>query len=171
MNSIGVQRDQQTCSELLLELCGSSRQPRAIVDHGGTVLVASELFRAVAAREPGLPALLRDVPTAAGRRGTAWLDDGWLVLQAQLLVGSQVHAVQIFGPAVVRALLARTFDVRLSTREGECLALALEGAENGAVANRLGVRPETVKVHLRNAYRKLGAGGRAEILAHLVEAT
>ena len=169
MNSIGVQRDQQICSDLLLEVCGNSKQPRAIVDDGGSILVASDLFRAVSVREPGLPALLRDVPVVAGRRGSAWLEDGWLVLHAQLLTGARVYAVQIFGPSVVRALLARTFDVRLSARESECLALALEGAENGVVASRLGVRPETVKVHLRNAYRKLGAGGRAEILARLVE--
>ncbi|WP_373044708.1 helix-turn-helix transcriptional regulator [Vulgatibacter sp.] len=129
---------------------------------------ASPLFAAIADREPLLGGFLGDCAVRAAADGDAWLDDGWLVGRASVLTGSVLVLVQLFGPAVVRARVARLYRTSLSGREGECLALALEGAENGAIAGRLGVRPETVKVHLRNAYRKLNAGGRAEILARLV---
>jgi DNA-binding CsgD family transcriptional regulator len=123
----------------------------------------------VAQRELRLAQLLKGAPPAVSSAPEAWLDDGWLVARASVLPGSVLTLVELFGPSVVRARVARTYETGLSAREAECLALALEGAENGRVADRLGVRPETVKVHLRNAYRKLRAGGRAEILARLVE--
>src|SRR5690606_3826437 len=155
MNSLGVQPAHRICSDLLIELCGASTQPRALVDPGGNVVVASELFRAIAAREPGLARLLEGIPAALRTSAETWLDDGWLVVRAASLEGSALASVQLYGPAVVRARLGRIFDARLSAREGECLALALEGAENGVVAARLGVRPE------RSEERRGGEGWRA----------
>ncbi|MEV6331222.1 LuxR C-terminal-related transcriptional regulator [Streptomyces sp. NPDC051909] len=53
-------------------------------------------------------------------------------------------------------------DVTLTPRETDVLAAVASGATNAAVAERLGLRPETVKGYLRSAMRKLGAHTRLE---------
>ncbi|WP_421109341.1 response regulator transcription factor [Streptomyces sp. NEAU-S77] len=50
--------------------------------------------------------------------------------------------------------------VRLSPREVDVLACVASGATNSAAADRLGLRPETVKSYLRSCMRKLGARTR-----------
>ncbi|MFF1746077.1 response regulator transcription factor [Streptomyces mirabilis] len=57
---------------------------------------------------------------------------------------------------------ARTPRVDLAPREVDVLACVAAGATNGAAAERLGLRPETVKGYLRSAMRKLGAHTRWE---------
>ncbi|MBD0422143.1 GAF domain-containing protein [Streptomyces sp. TRM S81-3] len=52
--------------------------------------------------------------------------------------------------------------VGLAPREVDVLACVAEGATNTVAAERLGVRPETVKGYLRSAMRKLGARTRGE---------
>jgi DNA-binding NarL/FixJ family response regulator len=44
----------------------------------------------------------------------------------------------------------------------DVLACVAAGATNGVAAERLGLRPETVKGYLRSAMRKLGAHTRWE---------
>jgi DNA-binding CsgD family transcriptional regulator len=168
MARLGAQPAHRVCGALLDELCRGSTHPCALLDPAGRIVSSSPLFASVADREPRLGALLAPAPARALGGDEVWLDDGWLVCRAALLGGTALTMVQLYGPAVVRARVDRIYGVSLSAREGECLSLALEGAENGDVAARLGVRPETVKVHLRNAYRKLDAAGRADILARLV---
>ncbi|UNO39356.1 helix-turn-helix transcriptional regulator [Streptomyces sp. MST-110588] len=51
---------------------------------------------------------------------------------------------------------------RLSPREVDVLACVASGATNAEVAERLGLRPETVKSYLRSAMRKLGARTRLQ---------
>ncbi|MFD8734488.1 response regulator transcription factor [Streptomyces sp. NPDC059618] len=53
-------------------------------------------------------------------------------------------------------------DVGLSPREVDVLACVAAGATNAAAAERLGLRPETVKGYLRSAMRRLGAHTRLE---------
>ncbi|MFF0434320.1 response regulator transcription factor [Streptomyces sp. NPDC004327] len=52
--------------------------------------------------------------------------------------------------------------VLLTPRETDVLAAVASGATNAVVAERLGLRPETVKGYLRAAMRKLGAHTRLE---------
>ncbi|AWT46211.1 MULTISPECIES: helix-turn-helix transcriptional regulator [Streptomyces] len=52
--------------------------------------------------------------------------------------------------------------VSLAPRELDVLACVAAGATNAATAERLGLRPETVKSYLRAAMRKLGAHTRGE---------
>ncbi|MFE9376745.1 response regulator transcription factor [Streptomyces sp. NPDC006855] len=59
-----------------------------------------------------------------------------------------------------RAPAAR--EVRLAPREVDVVACVAAGATNAAAAERLGLRPETVKGYLRSAMRKLGAHTRLE---------
>ncbi|WP_217177761.1 response regulator transcription factor [Streptomyces sp. AC495_CC817] len=52
--------------------------------------------------------------------------------------------------------------VVLTARETDVLACVATGTSNRVAAERLGLRPETVKAYLRSAMRKLGAHGRWE---------
>ncbi|WAP58924.1 helix-turn-helix transcriptional regulator [Streptomyces sp. S465] len=54
----------------------------------------------------------------------------------------------------------RRSGVNLSPREVDVLACVASGATNSAAAERLGLRPETVKSYLRSSMRKLGAHTR-----------
>ncbi|WOX21258.1 helix-turn-helix transcriptional regulator [Streptomyces solicathayae] len=53
-------------------------------------------------------------------------------------------------------------ELSLAPRELDVLAAVATGATNAAAAERLGLRPETVKAYLRSAMRKLGAHTRLE---------
>jgi DNA-binding CsgD family transcriptional regulator len=53
-------------------------------------------------------------------------------------------------------------DASLAPRELDVLSWVAAGATNAVVAERLGLRPETVKGYLRSAMRKLGAHTRGE---------
>lgn len=53
-------------------------------------------------------------------------------------------------------------EVQLAPRELDVLSCVAAGATNAVAADRLGLRPETVKGYLRSAMRKLGAHTRLE---------
>ncbi|MBC7907725.1 MAG: response regulator transcription factor [Rhodospirillaceae bacterium] len=57
--------------------------------------------------------------------------------------------------------LTPPFD-KLSRREAEILILLVEGRTNKEIAISLELQEITIKVHLRNVYRKIGAANRAQ---------
>ncbi|MNG41601.1 Transcriptional regulatory protein UhpA [compost metagenome] len=58
---------------------------------------------------------------------------------------------------------------RLTGRESETAQLILQGFSSKAIAQRLAISPETVKVHRRNLYQKLNVSGHAELFALLLQ--
>lgn len=58
--------------------------------------------------------------------------------------------------------------VQLSERELEILRLVATGATNQQIANGLGISVNTVKVHLRNVFGKIGAASRTEAALYAV---
>jgi len=62
-----------------------------------------------------------------------------------------------------------TLLAKLSARERDILGLMIEGGTNKEIARRLEVQEITVKVHLRNIYRKLGAANRAQAVRIALE--
>jgi DNA-binding NarL/FixJ family response regulator len=48
----------------------------------------------------------------------------------------------------------------LSPREQEILGLVAEGMLNKQIARRLGITEHTVKIHLGNAFRRIGVSDR-----------
>ncbi|MGY2189055.1 helix-turn-helix transcriptional regulator [Pseudomonas sp. SDO5591_S426] len=63
------------------------------------------------------------------------------------------------------ATLLDRFDARLSVREIETARLILQGFSSKAIAQKMGISPETVKVHRRNLYHKLNVNGHGELFA------
>lgn len=57
------------------------------------------------------------------------------------------------------------FEVRLSPRELQCLALLANGHSNDGIAQEVGIRPPTVAMHLANARLKLKAVTREHAVA------
>src|SRR6266545_1950692 len=55
--------------------------------------------------------------------------------------------------------------IRLSRREADVLIQLAAGCTNQEIADRLSILPTTVKTHLRNAMRKLGARNRVEAVS------
>ena len=76
---------------------------------------------------------------------------------------------QYFCPELTRVLASgphrESSVVQLGDRETQVLRLLASGAGNKEIADLLHVSTETVKSHLANIYRKLGAEGRAHAVA------
>ncbi|MFI1015242.1 response regulator transcription factor [Streptomyces sp. NPDC020965] len=83
------------------------------------------------------------------------------VLREQLLAACGRLAAAGGGGAPVRGAPAGGA-VALAPREVDVLACVAAGSTNAGAAERLGLRPETVKGYLRAAMRKLGAHTRLE---------
>ncbi len=59
---------------------------------------------------------------------------------------------------------------QLSEREQAILRLVATGLSNQQIANQLGISVNTVKVHLRNVFGKIGAASRTEATMYAVRA-
>lgn len=55
---------------------------------------------------------------------------------------------------------------RLTARELQVLRLVAAGSTNKEIASALGVAVSTLERHLVNLYTKIGAGGRADVIAY-----
>jgi two-component system, NarL family, nitrate/nitrite response regulator NarL len=58
----------------------------------------------------------------------------------------------------------------LTCRAREIAALIAQGLSNKEICRRLGVSEGTVKIHLHNAYQKLGIGNRTKLAAMALQA-
>ncbi|MGD0610203.1 MAG: response regulator transcription factor [Anaerolineales bacterium] len=56
----------------------------------------------------------------------------------------------------------------LTEREMEVLRATAQGRPNKSIAGTLGISPQTVQVHLRNIFTKLGVGNRSEAVAYAI---
>lgn len=134
------------------------------------VAVARDVEQALVVREEarGLLTAARPEPAADTDENAAWEQ----VREAHAAL--RALAPRITDPRLREELLAAcglltapkpAGGVALAPRELDVLACVSEGATNAAVADRLGLRPETVKGYLRSAMRKLGAHTRGEAVA------
>jgi DNA-binding CsgD family transcriptional regulator len=129
----------------------------AIVDAHGWILYPNAAFcRAWA----GLRATFADNP--APRVPAAWLAPdarttarlhrcGWRLLATPCEGGSRIALHPLAGAGA------------LTWRQLEIARLYCAGATYKDIGLTLGLSPETVRVHLRNAYRRIGVGSRAKL--------
>ena len=61
--------------------------------------------------------------------------------------------------------------IRLTPREQELIAAILAGAANKEIADRLGLKVQTVKNQLATLYQKTGASSRLELAMFVVRGT
>lgn len=57
----------------------------------------------------------------------------------------------------------------MTDREAGCLSLLVKGIPNKEIGRTLGIQDATVKMHLRNAYRKIGARNRIDAVRIIAE--
>ena len=91
------------------------------------------------------------------------IDIRYLAL-AHLMPGRHIAAFLPQEPQMARPTRARRAGM-LTLREQESLRLVAMGMTTAAAAERLGISPETVRTHVRNAMNKLGARTRAQAIA------
>lgn len=156
-------------------LYGALREPLTLGDRtfDAAVAAARDVEQALAVRdEVGLllAASRREQATASGAAPGAWED----VREAHRELRALMPKVA--DPALRDELLAvcgrlasatgapapGAREVQLAPREIDVLACVAAGATNSVAAERLGLRPETVKGYLRSAMRRLGAHTRLE---------
>ncbi|MEU1803126.1 LuxR C-terminal-related transcriptional regulator [Streptomyces sp. NPDC019937] len=156
-------------------LYGALRQPLILGDRAlsAAVEAARELERTLAAQDEArrLMAVAEQPVPEAGPDPAVWeevraahVDLRALAqrvadpqLRAEILTACGRLARASSGGGRDRAPHGR---VQLSPREVDVLACVASGATNSAAADRLGLRPETVKSYLRSCMRKLGANTR-----------
>ncbi|MET9900961.1 helix-turn-helix transcriptional regulator [Streptomyces sp. NPDC006446] len=153
-------------------LYGALRTAQPLGDRtlGAAVAAARDVEQALVVRDEarGLLALAHEPGPATG--GAAWEE----VREAHGAL--RALAPRIADPALRAELLSvcgrladaaapstrAAQEVGLAPREVDVLACVAAGATNAAAAERLGLRPETVKGYLRSAMRRLGAHTRLE---------
>ncbi|MFE0513610.1 response regulator transcription factor [Streptomyces sp. NPDC058964] len=154
-------------------LYGALRTAQPLGDRtlSAAVTAARDVEQALVVREEvrSLLAAARPEPVAAVGESAAWEQ----VREAHAAL--RALAPRIADPGLRSELLAAcglltaptpATGVGLTPRELDVLACVADGATNAAVADRLGLRPETVKGYLRSAMRKLGAHTRGEAVAN-----
>ena len=114
--------------------------------------------------------------------GSTWMRVGLLSL---LVLGHVATAMMVFTLATLSpdtpaypyrpsttssgdpslAVLIKLQDgkMSLSSREHECLSLALDGLTSDAIADKLGLRPSTARNYMQRAYRKLNVTSLEEL--------
>ena len=111
----------------------------------------------------------------AGARGVVTMNapDSDIIRAVTAVRENQVWAPRrILGAALLTHLKASRprhvetyLEQSLSIREREVLRNMAAGLSNKEVADRLGIRPTTVKVHLMKIFQKLGVHSRGELAA------
>jgi DNA-binding CsgD family transcriptional regulator len=83
--------------------------------------------------------------------------------------GSELDALVLHHRRSETPSIERLQAFAFSRREAEVFQRVMEGATNATIARDLYISPGTVKKHLENVYRKLGARNRATAVATVVD--
>ncbi|HTB13772.1 MAG TPA: response regulator transcription factor [Bryobacteraceae bacterium] len=133
----------QAILEWLADLKTDELQPTAIVVWGVSVTEAEALrflqagARGILRKTAGIPVVLACLRTVA--LGRSWMEDC------------------VFRDSARADRYPRS---ELTAREQQVLELVEQGFKNKEIANDLGIRPGTVKIHLKHIFEKTGVRGR-----------
>ncbi|MEU8032878.1 helix-turn-helix transcriptional regulator [Streptomyces sp. NPDC049099] len=149
-------------------LYGALRSAQPLGDRtlGAVMAVARDVEQALVVRDEarGLLAAARPEPAGAGRgavREQVREAHAALRALAPRIADPELRA-ELLAACGLLAAPRTAGGTTLAPRELDVLSWVAAGATNAAVAERLGLRPETVKGYLRSAMRKLGAHTRGE---------
>jgi DNA-binding CsgD family transcriptional regulator len=159
------------------------REARAIVTPSGALLWASaaatallqsgcpfriwegRLVGARPATTEHLAAFLRSVETGV----QCWVvdeDDTWVVWAQRIQADPPTCiGVTIRHRGAPPAFTALAEARRLTPAEARIISMMLAGVETGRIASTLDVSVETLRTHVKHAYRKLGVTNRGELFA------
>jgi DNA-binding CsgD family transcriptional regulator len=156
---LGVELDELRGAELA--------PPCECVSESGTPLRADE-WPVVGALRSGRPQRPRVLGVRHPNGGVRWLrvsarPFGSSVLTSLLDVTALRQAEE--DAAALAARLDGSVTGVLSPREHQVVELLAAGLTGDEVADRLGISPATVRVHIRNATGKLGASTRTQAVA------
>lgn len=102
--------------------------------------------------------------------GLLVLLSAWLLPLLKLATQSTLSEIQMpekqMGRASLEAKLRDSNESNLTEREIETALLLLSGQSTKGIAAHLGISPETVKVHRRHLYEKVGVTSQVEFFAH-----
>ncbi|MFG3207025.1 LuxR C-terminal-related transcriptional regulator [Streptomyces sp. NPDC048192] len=149
-------------------LYGALRSAQPLGDRalGAAMAVARDVEQALVVRDEAGELLAAARPEPADRdRGAAWeqVREAHAALRALApRIGDPDLRAELLAACGLLTAPSRSGGVTLAPRELDVLSWVAAGATNAAVAERLGLRPETVKGYLRSAMRKLGAHTRGE---------
>ncbi|MEV5959040.1 helix-turn-helix transcriptional regulator [Streptomyces sp. NPDC051987] len=154
-------------------LYGALRTAQPLGDRtlGAAVAAARDVEQALVVQEEArvLLAAARPEPAVAGDPGAAWeqVREAHAALRALAprITDPELRAELVAACGLLTAAPAPVAEAALAPRELDVLAWVAAGATNATVAERLGLRPETVKGYLRSAMRKLGAHTRGEAVS------
>jgi DNA-binding NarL/FixJ family response regulator len=133
----------QAILEWLADLKSGESNPTAIVIWGVSVSEAEALrflqagARGILRKTAGIPVVLACLRTVA--LGRSWMEDC------------------VFRDSARSDRYPRS---ELTAREQQVLELVEQGFKNKEIANDLGIRPGTVKIHLKHIFEKTGVRGR-----------
>jgi DNA-binding NarL/FixJ family response regulator len=133
----------QSILEWLADLKTSEENPTAIVVWGVSVTEAEALrflqsgAKGILRKTAGIPVVLACLRTVA--LGRSWMEDC------------------VFRDSARADRYPRS---ELTAREQQVLELVEQGCKNKEIANELGIRPGTVKIHLKHIFEKTGVRGR-----------
>jgi DNA-binding NarL/FixJ family response regulator len=128
-----------------------------------------EAIRAITAEFPGARILAlstyegdADIRRAldAGARG--YLLKDMLLTDVLTAIRAVRRGERVIPPAVATQLAQYPDRSQLTERELEVLQLVARGLSNKQAADSIGRTPETVKIHLKNIYAKMGVADRTE---------
>jgi DNA-binding CsgD family transcriptional regulator len=81
-----------------------------------------------------------------------------------LAVADALQAALDDAPRAALPTRVRCLDQRLTHRQREIVELVAMGHTNAAIARAIGVSPNTLRNHLADAFRRLGAANRADVV-------
>ncbi|MFF8916396.1 response regulator transcription factor [Streptomyces sp. NPDC015032] len=155
-------------------LYGALREPVSLGDRtfDAAVAAARDVEQALVVRDEvqQLLAVTREQVTDPAAAPAAWEDVREAHRELRALVPRVVdptlrgELISVCGrlASAAGARAPKPRGVQLAPREVDVLACVAAGTTNAVAAERLGLRPETVKSYLRSAMRKLGAHTRLE---------
>jgi DNA-binding NarL/FixJ family response regulator len=92
---------------------------------------------------------------------------GYVIKDSPVEIIAAAIRSAVAGDVYMTDEIRRIYETRkgvkgLSPREAEVIAIAAKGCGNREIGQRLGISENSVKIHLKRAYFKLGASDRAE---------